>query len=191
MTEAAMPRRSLLWVHPRMKYLLAFLAIVALIPASWWSYGKVMWLTPTGEEIARVVRAASTANELLLQPPPRYRSGGAPASVALALQRRALRVLGQTYTGERLTFWQGIARRELSPRNVAGWRPRFPAWTVDWVHLDTLTLLPGSTTATASAEVRGQGGVIDRTDYRYHLTHTSEGWRINSETFTFEPGYGP
>ena len=37
----------------------------------------------------------------------------------------------------------------------------------------------------------GQGDVIDRTDYTYHLTHTSEGWRINSETFTFEPGYGP
>lgn len=66
-------------------------------------------------------------------------------------------------------------------------------WRIHWVHPGDLMLLPGSTTATATASVqyRSNRGALNRLDYNFHLVDTAAGWRISQEQFQFEVGYGP
>lgn len=191
MTEAVAGREPIIWAHPHLKRALAVLTVFAMVPASWWDYGRVTWLTPPGGEIAAVVRAAITKNEDLLQPPARYYNSHAPAAVVSRLRARALHELPRIYTGELLATWENMARSQFSRRDVHSWRRWDPRVTVDWVHLDTLTFFPGLVTASASVEDRSNGGAVNRMDYQFRLVHTSSGWRINSETSNYEPGYGP
>jgi hypothetical protein len=167
--------------------------LVAVMAAGWWGLKRAMWYTPTGHEITRVVRGAVSVNEDLLTPPQAYRNVRITPREMARLSERAQRTLADYYTGSPLQSWKAIARRVLSPEDLhhgktSAW---MTAWRVDWIHLGELTLGPRRATATASAELRSNGGAVDRLDYTYDLVKTGAGWRINAEDFQFEGGSGP
>jgi hypothetical protein len=172
------------------------LVVLALLVAGWggwWGFKHLAWWTPAGHDIARAVRGAISANETLLTPPQAYRNVPITAAEMARLSRRAQRTLADYYTGDPLSKWQAVAIDVLNPKDLH--RGKTDAWMtnwrVDWIHLNELTLLPGHVTATASAEVRSNGGAINRLDYTFGLVQTRAGWRIDRETSAFELGYEP
>jgi hypothetical protein len=182
-------------LHVARRLILAVIAALVLAWAVWWGLQRVMWWTPTGHDIAHVVRGAVAVNETLLTPPEAYRNVPITSTKMAALSRTAQSKLASYYVGEPLTNWRDTARQTLNPRDLhwgktAAWMTQ---WRVDWIHLGELSLLPGSETAraTSSAEFRSNGGAINRLDYAYHLVYSRSGWRIDREEWAFQPGYGP
>jgi hypothetical protein len=154
-----------------------------------------MWWTPTGHDIAHVVRGAVAVNETVLTPPEAYRNVRVTTMQMSVLTRTAQGTLADYYVGKLLTNWRDIAHRTLNLRDLhwgktAAWMTQ---WRVDWIRLGELNLLPGSATAraTASAEFQSNRGAINRLDYTYHLVRSQVGWRIDQEESNFQPGYGP
>ncbi|HEX6506919.1 MAG TPA: hypothetical protein VF221_04735, partial [Chloroflexota bacterium] len=166
----------------------AFIAAGVLAWVGWWAFKHVLWWTPAGQDIAYVVRGAAGVNETVLTLPQSYRRAPITSTEMSRLSRMAQTKLADYYTGSPLKFWRETAKRTLSVKNAGLWTIQ---WRVDWVHLGELTLLPGSATATASAEVRSDRGTINRMDYRFRLVDTRAGWRVDQEDFNFQPGYGP
>lgn len=168
-------------------------AAVVLSWAGWWGLKHVMWWTPAGQHIAQVVRGAIGIDETLLTPPQAYRNVPITAVEMSRLSRIAQRNLADYYNGLLLDNWRQTAKRTLSPRDLR--RGKTTAWMtnwhVDWVHLNELTLYPGSATATASAEFRSNAGALNRMDYTFHLVDTNAGWRIDREESEFQIGWGP
>jgi hypothetical protein len=154
-----------------------------------------MWWTPAGHEIARVVRGSAGVNEDLLTPPQAYQNVRINAAQMAALSRVAQWKLGDYYTGSALSGRRHIAAQALNPQDLHWGKTTdwMTWWRVDWVHLGELSLLPESTTATAtgSAEYRSNGGDINRVDFTWHLVLTGAGWRIDREESEYQLGYGP
>lgn len=170
------------------------LATIAAILLTWWGHNRVTWWTPAGQAIAHQVRGAANVTETLLIPPEAYRNQRVTAAELSQQSRRAQQVLATYFTGKQLRFWRKTARAALDPKNFR--HGKSMDWKllpyVDWVHLNQLDLLPGSTTATATLtrEVHNSAG-INREDETYHLVDTKAGWRIDGWTMHLEPGYGP
>jgi hypothetical protein len=171
------------------------LTVIVAHRLTWWGHNRVTWWTPAGQDIARVVTGAASVNEMLLIPPQAYRIRPlTPAQLHQSL-RRAQRYLTAYFTGKELRFWEKTARASLDPGNLHHgtlmWPKLLPI--IDWIHLNELNILPGSTTATAtlSKETRNGLGVINRSDETFHLVDTKAGWRIDGWDTQFEPGYGP
>ncbi|HLJ68918.1 MAG TPA: hypothetical protein VKX16_16315 [Chloroflexota bacterium] len=182
-------------LRPAQRIVISVLAVPILGWTALWGSKHVGWWTPAGHDIARVVRGAASINEDLLTPPQAYRNVPITAAQMSALSRVAQRKLADYYTGPSLSGRRDVAARTLNPRllhggNTSDWMTH---WRVDWVHLGELTLLPGSSTATAtgSAEYWSNGGVLNRLDYTWHLLHTTAGWRVSREESEFQLGYGP
>ena len=175
------------------RVMLALVAALVLGWTGWWGYKHVMWWTPAGHEIARVVQGTVGVNETLLTPPQAYRNRRITAAEMSALLRAAQGKLADYYTGSLLRGQRQIAAMTLKPKDLHwGKTNAWMTWgRVDWVHLGELTMFPGSARATASAEVRSNMGYIDRMDYTFHLVDTSSGWRIDREESEYQPGYGP
>jgi hypothetical protein len=152
-----------------------------------------MWLTPAGSNIAQVVDGAVVVNETLLTPPQAYRNVRITKTQMSGLAHSAQLKLAEFYVGDRLTYWRDIARQTLNANELLWGKTTawMTWWRVDWVHLGELTLLPGSATATVSAEFRSNRDAINRVNYTYHLVPSKAGWRIDREDWEFQPGFGP
>lgn len=172
---------------------IAVIAAAVLAWAGWWAVKHVLWFTPAGTDIAHVVGGAVAVNETLLTPPQAYRNIRITEPQMSMLSRTAQQKLADFYIGGPLKQWRDIARLTLNAKDLhwgktTAW---MTWWRVEWVHLGELTLLPGSATATVSAEFRSNGGATNRVNYTYHLVHSKIGWRINREDWEFQPGDGP
>lgn len=167
--------------------------LLAAVIGGWLGFKRVAWQTPAGHEIAMTVRGTIGIDQNLLTPPQRYRNVRITPSEMQRLAARAGQKLADYYTGGLLGTWRGIGARTLSARDLRHGKTSqwMTNWKVHWVHLDELTLLPGSANATASAEFRSNGSVINRLDYTFHLVRTAKGWRVEHEDSQFEPGYDP
>lgn len=171
-------------------------ALVAALGAAWLSERPSPsnpWTTPTGRNIAQVVRGAATVDETLLTPPQAYRNVRITAAEMSRLSRMAQRNLAKYYIDRPLANYRVIARGELNAKDLhwgktGAW---MSWWRVDWVHLGELVVRRGSATATGSMEARSNRGVINRVQYTWYLLHLRSGWRIDRETWEFVPGYGP
>jgi hypothetical protein len=171
----------------------AVTAVAIVFWAGWWGFKHVMWLTPAGSNIAQVVDGAVVVNETLLTPPQAYRNVRITKTQMSGLAHSAQLKLAEFYVGDRLTYWRDIARQTLNANELLWGKTTawMTWWRVDWVHLGELTLLPGSATATVSAEFRSNRDAINRVNYTYHLVPSKAGWRIDREDWEFQPGFGP
>jgi hypothetical protein len=181
--------------HTARRIIPALIAVPLFAWTAWWGYKHVMWWTPAGQEIARVVRGAAGVNENLLTPPQAYRNVPITAAQMSALSAEAQSKLAGYYAGPELSGWRSIARRTLDPKSLHSGKTDawMLHWQVDWVRLGELTLFPWSATATATASVQysSSRGAINRLSYTWHLVDTRAGWRTDREESAFEPGYGP
>lgn len=178
-----------------MKRSTIFIVVATLILGwtGWWGVKHIAWWTPAGHDIAGVVRGVIGVNETPLTPPQAYRNIPITAAEMSALSHMAQSKLADYYTGPSLSNWRNIAKQVLNPKDLHGGKTDLwmSHWRVTWVHLDQLTLLPGSADATASAEFQSNLGSVNRIDYSCHLVHTSAGWRVDREQSEFQLGYGP
>src|SRR5947199_9345155 len=104
----AQPRRA---SHVRLWMVVALISVPVLAWAAWWGSKHVMWWTPAGQHIGRVVREAASVNEDLLTPPQAYRNTRITPGELAALSHTAQRKLGGYYTGAALAKGRDVASR--------------------------------------------------------------------------------
>ncbi len=112
------------------RIILAMIAAPVLAWTVWWGFKHVMWWTPTGHDIAQVVRPAAGVNWALLTPPQAYRNVPITAAEMSALSRAAQRKLADYYIGPLLTGWRTLAGQTLNAKDLRGGKTS--AWMTRW-----------------------------------------------------------
>jgi hypothetical protein len=163
--------------HP---ILLLVLALAVLAPSGVWAYHHGAWFTPDGNAIRRQIDASVYANHEFDYPPARYDRYTIPAALIRSQRARAFALSRRLYTGRLLLFWLQTYRRIISRQSYSSSLAHTLVWRVLSIQHDTLSLVPGSSTAEAEVVTTEESSLGQVSTWRnhYHLVRIGGLWKI-------------